>query len=241
MKVLALIPARGGSKRVPSKNIRPLIGKPLIGYTIETALNAKSVTRVLVSTDSNEIARIARSFGADVPFMRPPELAGDTSTEYEFHAHALAWLQEHQQFTPDYIITLYPTSPLRTSASIDAALNKIVTYPDADSLRSIRKCSEHPYKMWTKRDELLTPFIPKEDSGSHTLSYQMLPEVFIQNASIYITKPGTLLKYHNTVGAKVVSFVMSEEESVDINSELDIIVAEKLLERKSPKETKCSA
>lgn len=234
-KVLALIPARAGSQRVKSKNIKPLAGKPLIAYTIEAAKKSRYVTRVIVSTDSSEIAAIAKNFGAEVPFMRPEELAASHSTELEFHEHALQWLKDNEGYEPDLVVNLYPTTPFRDEILIDQAIEKILSHPEVDSLRSTRKCSEHPYKMWVKEGDLLRPFVEATSGENHTAAYHLLPPVQIQNASIYITRPKTLSQYRNTVGEKVLSFEMSEEASVDINTPLDFLVAEAVIQESSRK------
>lgn len=229
MEVLAFIPARAGSKRVANKNILPLGDKPLIAYTVESALKSRLVTRVLVSTDSEEIATVARSFGADVPFLRPTEIAQSNSTEMQFFTHALDWLWEHEQYEPNLIVLLYPTSPFRKAESIDKAIETMLAHPEADSLRSVRLCSEHPYKMWVQKDNYLHPFVKTADPNSHTLSYQLLPTVYIQNASIYITRPRTIREKGSPTGDVIIPFVMNEFESVDINTPLDFKFAELLL------------
>lgn len=228
-KILALIPARGGSQRVKNKNSRLLGGKPLIAYTIEAARKSRLVSRVIVSTDSHEIAAIARDVGAEVPFLRPAEIAGSHSTELEFHEHALDWLKSNEGFEPELVVNLYPTTPFRGAELIDSAIERILANPDADSLRSTKKCSEHPYKMWVKDGEFLKPFVEKTSGESHTAAYHLLPPVQIQNASIYITRPTTLAKFRNTVGERVLSFEMTEDESVDINTPLDFVMAEAML------------
>lgn len=233
MNVLAFIPARAGSKRVSNKNILPLGGKPLIGYTIEAAKKARLVTRVIVSTDSKEIASVSRSFGAEVPFLRPNEIAQTDSTEMQFFIHALDWLAEHEGYIPDLIVLLYPTSPFRKPESIDKAIETMLAHPEADSLRSVRLCSEHPYKMWVTEGEYLQPFVKTADQNKHTLSYQLLPTVYIQNASIYITKPQTILEKGSPTGDIIVPFIMDEVESVDINTPLDFKFAELLLKAES--------
>lgn len=229
--ILALIPARSGSKRVKNKNIRILGGKPLIAHTIEAAKKSELVTRVIVSTDSKRIAGIAKKFGAEAPFLRPKRLAAKNSTEYEFHLHALIWLRDHEGYVPDLIVNLYPTTPLRKSSSIDRAITMILEHPRADSLRSVRLCSEHPYKMWVKKGPYLSPFVRTDDARAHTLSYQMLPRVLIQNASIYIVKPSIVLRNRTTIGKRVLAFVMDETESIDINSPLDLATAEVAMKR----------
>jgi CMP-N-acetylneuraminic acid synthetase len=229
MKILGLIPARGGSMRVPDKNIRLLDGKPLIAYTIEAAKRAKHVNRVIVSTDSQKIAQVARQYGAEVPFFRPKEISTGESTEMQFLRHALSWLAENESYEPDLIVLLYPTSPFRRAESIDRAVERILEHPEADSLRSVKLCSEHPYKMWTIRDGLLKPFVETEDSGVHTFSYHLLPQVYIQNASIYITKPRTIVNKSSYIGDVVIPFVMDQSESIDINAPLDFQLAEMLM------------
>jgi len=226
MKILALIPARSGSKRVPNKNIRRLAGKPLIVYTIEAALKSKRINRVIVSTDSQQIASIAKEHGAEIPFIRPKEISQSNSTEMEFFNHALNWLQDHEKYEPDLIVLLYPTSPLRKVESIDSAIEEILKHPEADSLRSVKLCTEHPYKMWTIEGKYLKPFVKNGDPNSHTFSYQSLPTVYIQNASIYITKPATIRNKKSPTGDIIIPFIMNEQESIDINNPIDFTLAE---------------
>jgi len=228
--VLALIPARGGSERVPNKNVRDLGGKPLIAYAVEAALAAPGVDRVVVSTDSEAIAEAARAAGAEVPFMRPSAICESTSTEMEFLLHALDWFQANEAWEPELLAILYPTSPFRSAESIQTAVELMLAHPEADSLRSVRLCSEHPYKMWVEQDGYLRPFVP--DTGienAHTMAYKLLPTVYIQNASIYITRPKTIREKNSPTGDVIVPFVMSEFESVDINTPLDFAVAEALI------------
>ncbi|MFH1884902.1 MAG: acylneuraminate cytidylyltransferase family protein [Planctomycetota bacterium] len=229
MKILSLIPARAGSKRVSNKNILPLGGKPLIGYTIEAAEKSRLVTGILVSTDSEEIAAVARQYGAEVPFLRPAAIAQSDSTEMQFLEHALDWLSKHEGYSPDLIVLLYPTSPFRKPESIDKAIETILAHPEADSLRSVRLCSEHPYKMWVRAGKYLKPFVKTANQNSHTLSYQLLPTVYIQNASIYITKPATIREKGSPTGDIIVPFIMDELESLDINTPLDFRFAEMLI------------
>lgn len=227
--VLALIPARSGSRRVLNKNVRRLSGKPLIAYTIEAALASRFIDRVVVSTDSPSIAALARRYGAETPFLRPKALATADSTEYEFHRHALTYLTDSEGYEPELIVNLYPTSPFRKATTIDRAIQMIRRDSSAHSLRSVRLCSEHPHKMWTFTDHRhVRPFVASK-GGRQTLSYHLLPSVYIQNASIYIVRPSTLRRFRNTMGTRVLGFVMSEEESVDINSPHDLVLAEALM------------
>ncbi len=229
MQILAFIPARSGSKRIPKKNIKLLKGKPLIAYTIEAAKKSKYINRIVVSTDSEEIADIAKQFDAEVPFLRPDSISKAESTEMEFFIHALDWFVKNENYIPDLIVLLYPTSPFRKAESIDKAIEEMLKNPEADSLRSIRLCSEHPYKMWTIEDGYLRPFIKGSDFNIHTLSYQLLPTVYIQNASIYITKPSTIKNKKSPTGDIIIPFIMDEIESVDINFPLDFAFAEMIL------------
>jgi CMP-N,N'-diacetyllegionaminic acid synthase len=229
MKILAFIPARAGSKRIPNKNIKPFAGKPLIAYTIEAAKQSHSINRIIVSTDSSEISSVAKLYGAEVPFLRPEEIAQSGSTEMEFFHHALDWMRDNENYEPDLIVLLYPTSPLRKAASIDRAIEEMLRHPEADSLRSVKLCTEHPYKMWVMEDGYLRPFVKGKDRNIHTLSYQLLPTIYIQNASIYITKPSTLREKKSPTGDIIVPFIMDEMESVDINNPLDFKFAEMIL------------
>ncbi len=234
MKILAFIPARAGSKRVPNKNIKPLNGKPLIAYTIEAANRSRYINRVVVSTNSSDIADIAETYGAEVPFMRPEGISNADSTEMEFFNHALSWFSVNEGYEPDFIVLLYPTSPLRKSETIDAAIETMLKHPEADSLRSVRKCSEHPYKMWQVEDGYLRPFVKNSGKADvHTLSYHLLPEVFIQNASIYITRPSTITNKRSTTGDIILPYIMDEIESIDINNPLDFVLAEHIVRNDS--------
>lgn len=229
MEILSFIPARSGSKRIPNKNIKKLNGKPLICYTIEASLNSKLSNRTVVSTDSQKIASVSRQFGAETPFLRPKAISGTNSTEMEFFEHALTWFKENENWEPDLIVLLYPTSPFRKSCTIDKAIEKIKQHKNADSLRSIKKCAEHPYKMWKINNDLLKPFVNSAKKNMHTLSYQLLPEVYIQNASIYITKPSTIWQKKSPTGDIIIPFIMAEIESVDVNNQIDFDFAEFLL------------
>jgi N-acylneuraminate cytidylyltransferase len=237
MKTIALVPARGGSVRIPNKNIAPLCGRPLISYTIDAAKRANNVDRIVVSTNSPEIASIAKAHGAEAPFLRPDAISGADSTEFQFLDHALDWLERNEGYDPDLIVLLYPTSPLRKAESIDRAIEEIRKHPEADSLRSVRKCSEHPYKMWMIESGRLAPFVKHPDPNVHTLSYHLLPEVYIQNASIYITRPSVIRGKRTPTGDVILPFVMDARESIDVNDPVDFLLAEAVLRE----EGRCSS
>src|SRR3989344_8489661 len=148
VKILAIIPARGGSKSIPRKNIKILAGKPLIAWTIEEAKKTKHPMRVIVSTDDEKIADVARKFGAEVPFLRPAEISGDLATDIEWLTHALDWLKQRESYEPDIVVRLPPTSPLRTATDIDLGIETLIGHAHADSSRAICESPKHYYKMW---------------------------------------------------------------------------------------------
>jgi len=147
-EVLALIPARGGSKGIPRKNIRDFAGAPLIAYSIAAGLQARHVTRVIVSTDDEEIAAVARQWGAETPFLRPAEFAQDDTTDLPVFQQALAWLAEHENYHPDFVVQLRPTSPVRPVGLIDEAIDLMLTNPQADCVRGVVPSGQNPFKMW---------------------------------------------------------------------------------------------
>ena len=148
-EVLAIIPARGGSKGIPRKNIRSFAGHPLIAWSIAAAKQSHLVTRIIVSTDDEEIAVVARRLGAEVPFLRPSELAQDLSVDLPLFEHALSWLKEHEGYQPDILIQLRPTSPIRPIEMVDGAVQMLLDHPEAHSVRGVIPSGQNPYKMWT--------------------------------------------------------------------------------------------
>lgn len=235
MKILALIPARAGSKRIPNKNLQCINQIPLIGHTIIAAKKSRYVNRIIVSTDSVAISKIAQSYGAEVPFLRPEQISGSESTEMQFFIHSLEWLKTNENYVPDLIVLLYPTAPFRKPQSIDAAVQTILRHPKAHSLRSVTKCTEHPYKMWQIKQGRLKPFVRTVIPNAHTLSYSLLPEVFVQNANIYITRPSTIYKFKSPTGKIIIPFIMDELESVDINNPTDLLFAKAMFNKISGK------
>jgi CMP-N,N'-diacetyllegionaminic acid synthase len=207
-EVLALIPARGGSKSVPRKNLLEVAGKPLIAYSIGHALSCAQVTRTIVSTDDAEIAEVSRRFGAEVPFRRPAEAATDTATDLMVFRHALLFLQE-QGYTPDLIIHLRPTGPVRRIDLIEHAIGMMLRHPEADSLRAVGLAEQTPYKMWRiegsyLRQALELPGFPE----SHSMPRQKLPAVYWQNGYVDIVRPRTIIELDSMVGQVVLPFVI---------------------------------
>jgi N-acylneuraminate cytidylyltransferase len=207
-EVLALIPARGGSKSVPRKNLLPIAGKPMIAYSIGHARDCASITRTIVSTDDDEIAEVARGFGAEVPFRRPAEAATDTATDLQVFRHALLFLQE-QGYTPDLIVHLRPTGPVRDVALIERAIQLMLRDPDADSLRAVGLAEQTPFKMWTIKGSYLRQALPLPGfPESHSMPRQKLPAVYWQNGYVDIVRPRTILELDSMVGQTVLPFVV---------------------------------
>lgn len=226
-EILALILARGGSKGIPRKNIKKMLGKPLITYTIEAALNSKYIDRLVVSTDDNKIAELCKKNGADVPFMRPAELATDDSGSNKAILHALEWLKEKENYIPDYFALLQPTSPLRTAEDIDQAIEKLKNSKNANSLKSVYKTQESPYWMREINEEgYLKPFIEKDENYYQR---QKLPDLFMPNGAIYIIETAIFLKKLSFNTKKTIPYIMNYKKSIDIDDENDWKIAEMFL------------
>jgi CMP-N-acetylneuraminic acid synthetase len=223
---LAIIPARSGSKRVPDKNTTLLGGMPLIAHTIKAAASSRKIDRTVVSTDSEQIARIAREWGGDVPFLRPPEIAGDASPAIETILHAVNTI-ERDGCRVDAVVLLQPTSPFRTAAHIDAALD-LFESSGADTVTSIRELSEHPYWCWTIKDGDFKPYFSKDHMS---MGRETLPPAFIENGAIFVVRRSLVAK--NTIyGERIVPYLMSRESSLDIDTLDDLRLAEFLLEKR---------
>ena len=229
--VLALIPARGGSKGIPKKNIRPLAGKPLIAWSIEAARESRVIDRVIVSTDSEEIAAVAREAGAEVPFLRPAELAGDLTPDAPVFEHALAWLKENENYEPDLIVHLRPTGPLRTGEEIDEAIELLTAHPEADSVRSVEEPDKPPFKMWQMEGEYMKPFaVVQGMKDFHTMPRQMLPKVYQTTADIGVMRRRTVTEKKSIIGDIVLPYFL-RRSTVDIDKEIDFEIAEILLRK----------
>jgi CMP-N,N'-diacetyllegionaminic acid synthase len=210
-EILALIPARGGSKGVPRKNVRVVAGKPLIAYSIEHALASRHITRTIVSTDDAEIAEVARRHGAEVPFIRPEQFAFDGSPDIDVFRHALEWLRDREGYTCDLVAHLRPTAPVRRVALIDEAIETMMRQPQAHSLRSVSRPEQTPYKMWRVIDGRLEPLLQIPDVAEpHSLPRQQLPDVYWQNGYIDIVRPHVVLNLGTMAGHCIVPFIVDE-------------------------------
>lgn len=220
MKIVAIIPARSGSKRVRDKNIRLLAGKPLLAYSIEQAQASRLIERVIVSTDSPQYAEIARAYGAEVPFLRPAEIAQDGSTDLQVFEHALGWMQEQEKQTPELCVHLRPTYPLRRASDIDAMIELAKAHPECDAVRSIAPAPFTPFKMWFRDGEgLLTPVVTCDVPEAYNMPEQQLPRAFAQNACIDVVRARVILEKHSMTGTRILGYVM--DHNIDIDTEAD--------------------
>ena len=223
-QVLGIIPARGASKGVPRKNIRIVGGRPLIAWTIDAARQSKYLDRVVVSTDDTEIAEVARGFGADVPFLRSAELAADDTPGIEPVLHAVDLLPDH-----DYIVLLQPTSPLRTAEDIDGCIELCVS-SKAPAAASVCRVEKSPYWMYTlERDAKMRPLLDKTPLAS---CRQDLPPVYVLNGAVYVAGTRWLKNAREFVTADTAGYVMPCARSLDIDTELDLKIADALLREK---------
>ncbi|MBI4049931.1 MAG: acylneuraminate cytidylyltransferase family protein [Candidatus Doudnabacteria bacterium] len=225
VKVLGIIPARGGSKSIPYKNIVLFRGKPLIYHTIKAAKAAKLLDAVIVSTDDEKIAAVARSFGADVPFLRPKRFAGDKSPDLEFLQHALWWLEKNRGWRPEIVVVLRPTAPTRRSADIDKVI-RIIQNTGCDSVRTVTMPDKNPFKMWYfsgKDGSVLRPFAPTKhySKWGTDVPRQALPKVFWQNAMVDATR-AKFIKKGRVYGRDIRGVVVDSERAIDIDTYQDL-------------------
>lgn len=217
-KTIALIPARGGSKSIPNKNIRLLGGAPLLAYSIAAGLQAKWVDRVLVSTDSAEIAEVALAWGAEVPFLRPAELAEDTTTDFPVFEHALRWLEENEGYRADIIVQLRPTSPLRPPHLVDEAIELLRTAPDADSVRGVTPSGQNPFKMWRIENGALQPLLTLDLPEPYNQPRQALPDTFWQTGHVEVMRRETIIQKHSLTGDVILPCLVPPEYAIDLDN-----------------------
>lgn len=215
MKTLALIPARGGSKGLPGKNIRPLLGKPLIAWSIEQALKSKEIAKTVVSTDDEEIAHVAREYGAEVPFLRPPHLAQDDTPSIAVAEHLIHWLQERGE-EYDALMLLQPTSPLRKDGDLDNAVKKLEEHHEiADGLISVGKVQhEHPFLVRKIEDGFVKPYLPTD--GEY-FQRQQLPEAWFPYGSIFLVKTSALLEQRSFYPQRIIGYEIERWQCYEID------------------------
>lgn len=221
--LLAFIPARGGSKGVPRKNIIDFKGYPLIAYSIAAARLAKHIKRIIVSTDDEAIAEIAIRYGAEVPFLRPAEFAKDNSTDLEVIRHAINWFEENEGGVVKFLAHLRPTTPLRDPAKIDQALEEIKRYPQATSLRSVHELAESPYKLfWLDKDNFLKGFFPEDPRPEYyNLPRQLFPTAYQPNGYVDIIKTDFVKNTDFLHGPNILGFITPVATEVDRIEDLE--------------------
>lgn len=223
-EILAIIPARGGSKGIPRKNIRPFAGYPLIAWSIAAGRQAQYIERVVVSTDDEEIAAVARQYGAETPFLRPAELAQDDTTDLPVFEHALRWLAEHEGYQPEVVVQLRPTSPIRPPNCVDEAVRILLAHPEADSVRGVVPAGQNPHKMWRIKGEhgpmtplLEVPGIPEPYNAPR----QSLPPIYWQTGHIDAIRTATILEGGSMTGGVVYPLLIDPRYSVDLDNLYD--------------------
>ncbi|MHC1771549.1 MAG: HAD hydrolase family protein [Flexilinea sp.] len=232
-EVLAIIPARGGSKGIPGKNIRNFAGYPLISYSIAAAKQSKLVTRVIVSTDDSEIASVARAWGAETPFLRPSEFAADHSLDLPVFRHALQWLAENEGYKPDIVVQLRPTSPIRPLTMVDDAVQLLIDHPEADSVRGVVPSNENPFKMW-RIDPVtgtMSGLINIEGiEEPYNAPRQVLPVTYWQTGHIDAIRPEHTFMAADSMSGKVILPLMVDPSfTVDIDTLADWVRYETLV------------
>lgn len=230
--VLAIIPARGGSKGIPRKNILYFAGYPLIAYSIIAGLQSNLVTRTVVSTDDEEIAQVAKSWGAEVPFLRPSELAEDNTLDYPVIRHCLDWLQEHEGYQPAVVVQLRPTSPIRPLGCVDAAVQSLLENPGADCVRGVVPSGQNPFKMWTidAQSGVMKSLLQLEGvQEPYNAPRQALPKVYWQTGHIDAIRTETILDKGSLTGDVILPLMMDSKYTVDIDLPSDWKTSERLI------------
>lgn len=226
--ILALILARGGSKRLPGKNVKLLCGKPMIAWTIKAAKQSKYIDRVIVSTDSEEIASVSKTLGAEVPFIRPDELASDSATSTDAVLHTLDWLKGHENKSYDYLLLLQPTSPLRTERHIDEAIRQMVETPKLDGVNS--------FCLWDKKPD----WVYAEDTGGFLgkcldvrSSFKNTMEFLVPNGAIYLVRTDVFLEQKTSYPKRLGAYIMGKNESIDVDTIEDFELANLLMQKRN--------
>lgn len=235
LKILGIIGARSGSKGVPDKNIRFLAGKPLIGWIIETAKRSKYLNRLIVSTDSEKYAVLARSFGAETPFLRPEELARDSSTDFEYVEHAVKWLEANEGYLPDIVVRLMATVPLQTAEDIDACIEELLRDKEAHSSVVIAEARQHPQKALKLVDDgqggkYLAGYITGEGKDTNPTARQAYAKAYFR-ANIVACRSMVIKEFGSLTGERVRFHIIPQERAVDIDSLIDFYIVEQLMKK----------
>ena len=231
--VIAIVPARGGSKGLPRKNLRGLGGLPLVAWSVAAGLEATAVGAVIVSTEDEEIASVARACGAEVPFLRPRELAQDDTPDLPVFEHALGWLERERGWRPELVVQLRPTSPFRPVGMVDEAIERLRAQPEADALRSVTSPSQTPFKMWRLSGRLLEPLLGTLGEELFNAPRQRLPSVYWQTGHLDVIRRATLVEMGSVTGRRIAPFVVEPRYAIDIDTLEQLELAEWLLSREA--------
>ena len=232
MKILTIIPARGGSKGIKLKNLSKINGKPLVAFSIEHSLASKLINRTIVSTDNEEIAKVSEEYGAEIPIYRSIELAGDNILDLPVFEHMLTYLKEEENYEPEIVVHLRPTSPYRKAEWIDSAIKLLIENTSADSIRSVSEPSQHPYRVFEIKNKYLFPLMQDRHPEPYLLRRQDLPEMYYYNCVIDVTKPRTIFNKKSMTGDKMLPYIMKPEDSLDIDKPMDLEFAKYFLKRR---------
>lgn len=227
-EIIAIIPARSGSKSIKNKNIVKLFGKPLISHSIKLAKRCKLISRVIVSTDSNKIKNIALKYGAEVPFLRPKKYAQDNSKDFEVFEHCLSWLKKNENYKPDLVLHLRPTYPIRNLSIIKDALLLASSNKNYDSIRSVCEPIQHPFKMYKLKKNYLIPYIGNSNKEFGNFPRQKLPKIFWHNGYLDIIKYSTIMKLKSISGDKIIPYYLDSSEIHDIDDEFSLNIIKKI-------------
>ena len=222
MKILTIIPARGGSKGIKLKNLSKINGKPLVAFSIEHSLASKLINRTIVSTDNEEIAKVSVEYGAEIPIFRSKELAGDNILDLPVFQHMLTYLKEEENYKPEIVVHLRPTSPYRKTEWIDSAIKLLIENASADSIRSVNEPSQHPYRVFEIKNKYLYPLMNERHPVPYLLRRQDLPKMYYYNCVIDVTKPSTIFNKNSMTGDKILPYIMDPEDSIDIDKPKDL-------------------
>jgi len=227
MNIVAIIPARGGSKGIMRKNLISFDGKPLVAHSILHGLQSKLVNRVIVSTDDEEIRQVSLAYGAEAPYLRPKELAEDHVLDLPVFEHALKYLEHKESYHTDLIVHLRPTAPYRKPYWIDECIQLLISHPAADSVRSVSEPEKHPYRMFTVNAQgYLDPIMTHEHPVPYLLRRQDLPTVYYYNCVIDVTRPATILEKKSMTGDRILPYIMDSADVIDIDTPRDLRIAE---------------
>jgi CMP-N-acetylneuraminic acid synthetase len=238
-EVLGVILARGGSKSIPKKSITPCAGHPLMYYTIEAAKRSKHITRLIISTDDEEMAAYAKSQGVEVPFMRPAELAEDLTPDLPVFEHVLSELKAREGYIPDAVVQLRPTTPLKKTADIDQGVEILMQHPEAQTVRSVCEPLHTPFKMFTEREDgFLEPLLPKvfpetfeKYPEAFNMPRQLLPKVLRHSGYVDVIRPDVISELHSMSGTRILPLHFEKWRDIDIDSPIEVAMAEKVIEK----------